>query len=115
MFLRQRPGVSSIRSTFGTGTELLNHMRLMFLRLASHRCPNGHYVAPSKDAAAGLELCCPDCGVHFMPPGADRVLFVTDCPWSDIEADKNTFLSCGMDKEMQDKILYKNTIKLLNL
>ncbi|MCH5351588.1 MAG: excinuclease ABC subunit UvrA [Clostridiales bacterium] len=73
--LRQRPGVPSIRSTFGTGTELLNHLRLMFSRLASHRCPNGHYVEPSKDVAAGLELCCPACGVHFMPPGAEELAF----------------------------------------
>ena len=42
--LHQRPGVPGIRSTFGTGTELLNSLRLMFSRLASHRCPNGHYV-----------------------------------------------------------------------
>ena len=41
--LRQRPGIPGIRSTFGTGTELLNSLRLMFSRLASHRCPNGHY------------------------------------------------------------------------
>ena len=73
--LRQRPGVPSIRSTFGTGTELLNHLRLMFSRLASHRCPNGHYVAPSKDVAAGFELVCPVCGVHFMPPSAEELAF----------------------------------------
>ena len=42
--LHQRPGVPGIRSTFGTMTELLNSLRLMFSRLASHRCPNGHYV-----------------------------------------------------------------------
>lgn len=42
--LHQRPGVPGIRSTFGTGTELLNSLRLMFSRLASHRCPNGHYA-----------------------------------------------------------------------
>lgn len=45
--LRQRPGVPGIRSTFGTGTELLNSLRLMYSRLASHRCPNGHYLTPS--------------------------------------------------------------------
>ena len=42
--LRQRPGIPGIRSTFGTGTELLNSLRLMFSRLANHRCPNGHYL-----------------------------------------------------------------------
>ena len=44
--LHQRPGVPGIRSTFGTSTELLNSVRLMFSRLASHRCPNGHYLEP---------------------------------------------------------------------
>ena len=73
--LRQRPGVPSIRSTFGTGTELLNHLRLMFSRLASHRCPNGHYAAPSKNVAADLGLDCPVCGVHFMPPSAEELAF----------------------------------------
>ena len=54
--LHQRPGVPGIRSTFGTGTELLSSLRLMFSRLASHRCPNGHYVPPSFAVAAGQEL-----------------------------------------------------------
>ena len=45
--LHQRPGVPGIRSTFGTGTELLNSLRLMYSRLAHHCCPNGHYVEPS--------------------------------------------------------------------
>ena len=73
--LRQRPGVPGIRSTFGTGTELLNNLRLMFSRLASHRCPNGHYVAPSLNVAAGLELVCPVCGEHFFAPGAEELAF----------------------------------------
>lgn len=73
--LRQRPGVPDIRSTFGTGTELLNNLRLMFSRLASHRCPNGHYVASSLNVAAGLELVCPECGKHFFAPGAEELAF----------------------------------------
>ena len=73
--LRQRPGVPGIRSTFGTGSELLNSLRLMFSRLASHRCPNGHYVAPTLDVAAGNELVCPECGVHFYAPGAEELAF----------------------------------------
>jgi len=73
--LRQRPGVPGIRSTFGTGTELLNSLRLMFSRLASHRCPNGHYVKPSLNVAAGLELVCPECGAHFLAPGAEELAF----------------------------------------
>ena len=73
--LRQRPGVPGIRSTFGTGTELLNSLRLMFSRLASHRCQNGHYAPPSLNVAAGLNLVCPECGVHFFAPGAEELAF----------------------------------------
>lgn len=73
--LRQRPGVPGIRSTFGTGTELLNSLRLMFSRLASPRCPNGHYVAPSLNVAAGLELSCPVCNARFFAPGAEELAF----------------------------------------
>ena len=68
--LRQRPGVPGIRSTFGTGTELLNSLRLMFSRLANHRCPNGHYLAPSMNVAAERPLVCPECGETFFAPGA---------------------------------------------
>lgn len=73
--LHQRPGVPGIRSTFGTGTELLNSLRLMFSRLASHRCPNGHYLAPTLDVAAGNELVCPECGIGFQAPSAEELAF----------------------------------------
>ena len=73
--LRQRPGVPGIRSTFGTGTELLNMLRLMFSRLASHRCPNGHYVPPSMNVAAERSLVCPECGESFFAPGAEELAF----------------------------------------
>ena len=73
--LHQRPGVPGIRSTFGTGTELLNSLRLMFSRLASHRCPNGHYVNPSLSVAAEQEIVCPECGEHFFGPGAESLAF----------------------------------------
>ncbi len=73
--LRQRPGVPGIRSTFGTGTELLNSLRLMFSRLANHRCPNGHYLAPSLNVAAGLPLVCPECGEEFFAPSAEELSF----------------------------------------
>ena len=73
--LRQRPGVPGIRSTFGTGTELLNSLRLMFSRLASHRCPNGHYHAPDLAVAAGQELVCPVCGARFIAPSAEELAF----------------------------------------
>ena len=80
--LRQRPGVPGIRSTFGTGTELLNSLRLMYSRLASHRCPNGHYVEPSLAVAAGGELECPECGARFFAPGAEELAFNSSgaCP-----------------------------------
>ena len=73
--LRQRPGVPGIRSTFGTGTELLNSLRLMFSRLASHRCPNGHYHPPTLAVAAEQELVCPVCGEHFYGPSAEELAF----------------------------------------
>ena len=73
--LHQRPGVPGIRSTFGTGTELLNNLRLMFSRLASHRCPNGHYLSPTLAVAAEQELVCPECGEHFVAPGAEELAF----------------------------------------
>ena len=74
--LHQRPAVPGIRSTFGTGTELLNSLRLMFSRLSSHRCPNGHYVKPSINVAAmNGELICPTCGEHFYAPGAEDLAF----------------------------------------
>ena len=73
--LHQRPSVPGIRSTFGTSTELLNSLRLMFSRLASHRCPNGHYHEPTLDVAAEVELVCPECGVKFFPPGAEALAF----------------------------------------
>lgn len=73
--LHQRPGVPGIRSTFGTGTELLNSLRLMYSRLASHRCPNGHYLEPTLLVAAEKELICPECGAHFYAPGAEELAF----------------------------------------
>ena len=73
--LRQRPGVPGIRSTFGTGTELLNSLRLMFSRLASHRCPNVHYCRPTLNVAAGKEIVCHECGVHFFAPSAEELAF----------------------------------------
>ena len=73
--LHQRPGVPGIRSTFGTGTELLNSLRLMFSRLSSHRCPNGHYVEPGFQVALMQEIVCPECGERFYGPGAEELAF----------------------------------------
>ncbi|MFI1918224.1 excinuclease ABC subunit UvrA [Nocardia sp. NPDC020380] len=80
--LRQRPGVPGVRSTFGTSTELLNYLRLLFSRLGAHRCPNGHYHEPTIAVAQGLSLTCPVCGVVFTPPGAESLAFNSDgaCP-----------------------------------
>lgn len=73
--LHQRPGIPGIRSTFGTGTELLNSLRLMYSRLSNHRCPNGHYLKPSLAVAAGKKLVCSECGVHFYAPSAEELAF----------------------------------------
>ncbi|RDI24755.1 excinuclease ABC subunit A [Lentzea flaviverrucosa] len=80
--LRQRPGVPGVRSTFGTSTELLNVLRLLFSRLASHRCPNGHRQEPTIAVAQELDLTCPVCDVTFTPPGAESLAFNSDgaCP-----------------------------------
>ncbi|MGI6005991.1 MAG: excinuclease ABC subunit UvrA [Ruminococcus sp.] len=73
--LHQRPGIPGIRSTFGTGTELLNSLRLMFSRLAQHRCPNGHYLEPTLAVAAEQGLICPQCGARFYAPSAEELAF----------------------------------------
>ena len=73
--LHQRPGVPGIRSTFGTMSELLNSLRLMFSRLASHRCPNGHYVEPTLAVAAMQPIVCPECGAQVEAPGAEDLAF----------------------------------------
>ena len=80
--LHQRPAVPGIRSTFGTGTELLNSLRLMYSRLASHRCPNGHYLPPTLAVAAEKELVCPECGARFYAPSAEELAFNSSgaCP-----------------------------------
>jgi excinuclease ABC subunit A len=67
--------VPGIRSTFGTSTELLNSLRLLFSRVASHRCPNGHYLEPSVDFAAMVEIRCPVCGETVEPPSAEELAF----------------------------------------
>lgn len=80
--LHQRPGIPGIRSTFGMGTELLNSLRLMYSRLASHRCPNGHYVEPTLKVAAEQEILCPICGEQVQPPSAEELAFNSQgaCP-----------------------------------
>jgi excinuclease ABC subunit A len=80
--LRQRPGVPGVRSTFGTSTELLNSLRLIYSRLGRHTCPNGHRLEPTMDVALDLPLTCPQCGAVFAPPSAESFAFNSEgaCP-----------------------------------
>lgn len=80
--LRQRPSIPGVRSTFGTSTELLNSLRLIYSRLGHHQCPNGHRLEPTMDVALDLPLTCPVCDVVFGPPGAESYAFNSDgaCP-----------------------------------
>ncbi len=99
--LHQRPGVPSVRSTFGTSTELLNHLRLMFSRLASHPCPNGHLHPPTMAVAADQPLTCPVCGAVFAPPGAESFAFNSDgaCP---------RCLGTGIVRELNNEAMVPN-------
>lgn len=104
--LRQRPGVPGARSTFGTSTELLNVLRLMFSRLGEHLCPNGHRQHPTIDVAAALDLTCPVCGVTFTPPGAEALAFNSDgaCP---------TCGGLGVVREIDDDLLVPDPAKTI--
>ena len=73
--LHQRPGIPGVRSTFGTASELLNSLRLLFSRLGSHACPNGHLCPPNMDVALMLPTKCPVCGEEFYGPGAEAMAF----------------------------------------
>lgn len=74
--LHQRPAVPGVRSTFGTSSELLNSLRLLFSRVGSHVCPYcGAHVPPSLNVAAELPLACPACGQKFRGPGAEELAF----------------------------------------
>ena len=74
--LHQRPTVPGIRSTFGTMTELLNSLRLLFSRVASHVCSHcGARNEPTLNVAAGLPITCVSCGKEFHAPGAESLAF----------------------------------------
>ncbi|MCQ1953642.1 excinuclease ABC subunit UvrA [Arthrobacter sp. zg-Y238] len=105
--LRQRPGVPGVRSTFGTSTELLNVLRVMFSRLGSHLCPNGHRLPPTIDVAAGKELVCPECGTAFPPPGAESLAFNSSgaCPACE---------GTGTVREVDDAALVPDRSKTIN-
>ncbi len=104
--LRQRPGVPGVRSTFGTSTELLNVVRLMFSRLASHVCPNGHRVPPTFDVAAEVPFFCPECGAQVDAPEAEALAFNADgaCPACE---------GTGIVRDVDDEALVPDTSKTL--
>lgn len=114
--LRQRPVVPSVRSTVGTMTESLNILRLMFSRLASVVCPNGHRLKPTLKISEVMDLptsdegmgmmTCPTCGVKFMAFGAEDFAFNSDgaCP---------TCQGTGFLKEIElDKIIPDRTLSI---
>ena len=105
--LRQRPGVPGVRSTFGTSTELLNVLRLVFSRLASHVCPNGHRVPPTIDVAAEVPFFCPVCGAEVVAPGAEALAFNSEgaCPVCE---------GTGIVREVDDEALVPDTSKTLD-
>ena len=104
--LRQRPGPAGVRSTFGTSTELLNVLRVMFSRLGSHLCPNGHRLDPTINVAANLNLTCPVCQAEFYPPGAEVLAFNSDgaCP---------TCAGTGVVRAIDDAALVPNPEKTI--
>ena len=74
--LHQRPSVPGVRSTFGTMSELLNSLRLLFSRVGSHPCPRcGAYAPPSMSVAAEQPITCATCGKTFFGPGAEELAF----------------------------------------
>lgn len=84
--LRQRPTVPGVRSTVGTVTEVFNVMRLIFSRLGSPVCPNGHRVPPTIKISQAMDLtgeamgriACPTCGVQFYAFSAEDFAFNSD-------------------------------------
>lgn len=105
--LRQRPGVPGVRSTFGTSTELLNVLRLVFSRLASQVCPNGHRVPPTFDVAAEVPFFCQVCGAEVEAPGAEALAFNSEgaCPVCE---------GTGIVREVDDEALVPDTSKTLD-
>ena len=80
--LHQRPNVPSIRSTFGTATELLNSVRLLFSRCGNYICPNGHILPASANVARDEMLECPICHEKFYGLAAEEYAFNSSgaCP-----------------------------------
>ena len=80
--LNQRPNIPNVRSTFGTSTELLNSLRLLYSRCGSYTCPNGHLNIPTLNVAREIPIVCSECGVEFYGLGAEEYAFNSDgaCP-----------------------------------
>ena len=80
--LHQRPNVPNIRSTFGTSTELLNSLRLLYSRCGNYFCPNGHMQEATLNVAREIPIVCPECGEEFYGLGAEEYAFNSDgaCP-----------------------------------
>ena len=80
--LNQRPNIPNIRSTFGTSTELLNSLRLLYSRCGNYFCPNGHMQEPTMNVAREIPIKCPECGEEFYGLGAEEYAFNSDgaCP-----------------------------------
>ena len=80
--LHQRPNIPGIRSTFGTQTELLNSIRLLFSRCGDYLCPNGHRVPASINVARGEMIECPICHERFNGLSAQEYAFNSQgaCP-----------------------------------
>ena len=80
--LSQRPNIPNVRSTFGTSTELLNSLRLLYSRCGSYTCPNGHLNEPTLNVAREIPIVCSECGVEFYGLGAEEYAFNSDgaCP-----------------------------------
>lgn len=84
--LKQRPSIPDVRSTVGTMTETLNLLRLIFSRIGSPVCPNGHRMEPTIDIARAMdlpndgvshmgEITCPTCHVAFNAYSAEDFAF----------------------------------------
>ena len=74
--LHQRPSVPGVRSTFGTMSELLNSLRLLFSRIGSHVCEHcGARNQPTMNVAAELPMHCTFCGGLMHPPSAEDLAF----------------------------------------
>lgn len=106
--LRQRPGIAGVRSTFGTTTELLNILRLIFSRLAEHRCPHcGTYAEPTINVAIERPITCSHCGNDFYAPEAEELAFNSDgaCP---------TCVGTGITRQVNEASLIPDPTKTID-